>query len=119
MAFDGEDLPWILERVRLDRDAFLALFSSLTFTVGFLGFSPGFAYLYGLPPELELPRRATPRPRVPAGSVALAGPYAAVYPAETPGGWNLLGRTTLRLFDPAAEPPALLSPGDSVRFEPA
>ena len=90
--------------------------SSISFTVGFLGFSPGFAYLYGLPRAFHLPRRGTPRIAVPAGSVALAGPYVGIYPAATPGGWNLLGSTQRRLFDLRADPPFLFAPGDRVRF---
>ncbi len=87
------------------------------YTVAFLGFSPGFAYLSGLPAELAVPRRASPRPRVPAGSVAIGGAYTAIYPEETPGGWTLIGRSPVRLFDAAASPPALLKPGDRVSFE--
>lgn len=113
---DGADLPAVLTATRLDAATFWARLTGLTFTVGFLGFSPGFPYLYGLPPELHLPRRASPRPAVPAGSVALAGPYAGIYPSVTPGGWNLVGTTYARLFDPAADPPVLLAPGDEVRF---
>jgi KipI family sensor histidine kinase inhibitor len=86
------------------------------FTVAFCGFAPGFGYLTGLPEPLHLPRRATPRPRVPAGSVATAGPYVGIYPRDTPGGWHLLGRTSAVLFDPRREPPTLLSPGMIVRF---
>ena len=81
------------------------------FRVAFCGFAPGFPYLTGLPAELALPRLATPRPRVPAGSVALAGPYAGIYPGASPGGWLLVGRTDLVLFDVAADPPARLGPG--------
>ena len=91
------------------------------YTVGFVGFSPGFAYLLGLPPALERPRRASPRPWVPAGSVAIAGPFSGVYPQATPGGWHLLGRLGEReapLFDPFHDPPARLAPGDRVRFVP-
>ena len=87
------------------------------YTVAFLGFSPGFAYLRGLPPELSAPRRESPRTRVPAGSVAIGGNYTAIYPAETPGGWRLIGRSPVRLFDATAHPPALLRPGDRVSFE--
>jgi len=85
--------------------------------VAMLGFLPGFAYLDGLDPALHLPRRATPRPRVPAGAVAIAGTMAAVYPSASPGGWHLLGRCPLRLFDPAADPPTPLAAGDRLRFE--
>ena len=117
MAPDGEDLDEIASRCGLSPDAFLEAFVALTLTVGFLGFSPGFAYLYGLPKAFHLPRRGTPRVAVPAGSVALAGPYVGIYPAPTPGGWNLLGRTARRLFDVGWDPPSLFAPGDRVRFK--
>jgi allophanate hydrolase subunit 1 len=116
MTPDGVDLDEIASRCGLSPDALLEAFVSLTFTVGFLGFSPGFAYLYGLPKAFHLPRRGTPRVAVPAGSVALAGPYVGIYPAPTPGGWNLLGRTARRLFDAGWDPPSLFAPGDRVRF---
>ena len=85
----------------------------------FAGFAPGFAYLGELPVALQVPRLATPRTRVPAGSVAIAGPMTAIYPQASPGGWRLIGRTDVRLFDPAVRPPARLRPGDLVRFVPA
>ena len=83
-----------------------------------MGFAPGFAFLVGLPPELETPRRATPRTRVPIGSVAIGGAQTGIYPLETPGGWHLIGRTPRRLFDPARDEPFLLQPGDALTFEP-
>ena len=83
-----------------------------------VGFSPGQPYIGGLDPRLALPRKATPRTRVPAGSVAIANAQTAVYSYETPGGWNVIGRTPLALFDPAREPPSLFAPGDRVRFVP-
>ncbi|BCJ71637.1 allophanate hydrolase [Catellatospora sp. IY07-71] len=86
------------------------------FTVAFCGFAPGFGYLTGLPEQRWLPRLASPRTRVPAGSVALAGPYAGIYPRSSPGGWQLLGRTGLDLFVLDRDPPALLTPGTLVRF---
>ena len=92
------------------------LHSAHEYTAYTLGFMPGFAYLGPLPERLEMPRKSTPRLRVPAGAVAIAGRMTAVYPAETPGGWNLIGRTTVRLFDPGREPPSLIQPGDRVRF---
>src|SRR3972149_6878610 len=82
-----------------------------------VGFAPGFPYLGVLPAGLHLPRRETPRPRVPPGSVAIADRLTGIYPQETPGGWHLIGWTPLRLFDPATDPPALCEPGDRVRFE--
>jgi len=87
------------------------------YRVHFLGFIPGFAYLGGLDPKLATPRLATARPRVAAGSVAIGGEQTGVYPVASPGGWRLIGRTPLRLFDPSADPPALLAIGDHVRFQ--
>ncbi len=89
------------------------------YRVAFLGFAPGFPYLTGLPPELRAARLPSPRPRVPAGAVAIGGPWTGVYPAAMPGGWRLIGRTSARLFDAGASRPALLAAGDRVRFEPA
>lgn len=86
------------------------------FVVAFCGFAPGFGYLTGLPEHRQLPRLATPRTRVPAGSVALAGPYAGIYPHSSPGGWLLVGRSDAVLFDLDRDPPALLTPGTQVRF---
>ncbi len=91
--------------------------SRCVFTAEVVGFMPGFAYLGGLDPRLKVDRRATPRPRVPEGSIAIAGLQTAVYPSPTPGGWNLIGRCPLRLFDPLRSPPALIGEGDSLRFE--
>ena len=88
------------------------------YLVYFLGFLPGFPYLGGLPPSLATPRRATPRPRVLAGAVGIAGAQTGVYPLETPGGWQIIGRTPLRLYDPARQQPAMLAAGDFVRFVP-
>ena len=90
--------------------------TALVLTVAFSGFAPGFGYLTGLPDDLQVPRRATPRTRVPAGSVGLAGPFAGAYPRSSPGGWQLVGRTDALLFDVDRDPPALLSPGVRVRF---
>jgi inhibitor of KinA len=83
-----------------------------------IGFAPGFPYIGPLPEQLVLPRRATPRAAVPAGSVAIAAGLTGIYPSRLPGGWHLIGRMPLRLFDPAASPPSTLAPGDGVRFEP-
>lgn len=88
------------------------------YLVYFLGFLPGFPYLGGLDPSLVTPRRATPRARVPAGAVGIAGAQTGVYPLETPGGWQIIGRTPLRLYDPDRQPPTLLAAGDQVRFVP-
>ena len=112
----GPDLGEVAATLGMAPDRVVELHSGAHFSVAFLGFSPGFAYLIGLPRELELPRQASPRSRVPAGSVAIAGSFSAIYPSATPGGWHLLGRTRLQLFDPAARPPALLAPGEAIRF---
>jgi KipI family sensor histidine kinase inhibitor len=96
----------------------IRLHAGVEYRVLVLGFVPGFAYLGVLPPELELLRRTEPRVRVPAGSVAISGRQCGIYPAEVPGGWHLLGRTEVPLWDAAADPPAFLAPGDRVRFVP-
>lgn len=116
VVYDGEDLTDVAAAVGLTVDEVVELHTGAHFEVAFCGFAPGFAYLSGLPPALELPRRATPRTRVPAGSVAIAAGYSAVYPTVSPGGWHLLGRTTITLFDVDRDPPALLPPGTHVRF---
>ncbi|HJQ53844.1 MAG TPA: 5-oxoprolinase subunit PxpB [Gemmatimonadaceae bacterium] len=118
VRYDGLDLPAVAEATRLDIDQVIALHSGRAYTVDILGFVPGFAYLSELDPALQLPRRAQPRPRVAAGSVAIAAAQTAVYPLDTPGGWHIIGATTELMFDPRREPPALLAPGDVVRFEP-
>jgi KipI family sensor histidine kinase inhibitor len=94
------------------------LHAAATYQVYFLGFAPGFAYLGGLPAALHTPRLCTPRPLVPAGSVGIAGRQTGVYPLATPGGWRLIGRTSLVLFAPQRTPMSLLQPGDEVRFVP-
>ena len=92
--------------------------SAVLYSVGYVGFTPGFAYLHGLPARLASPRLSTPRPRVPAGSVGIAGTQTGIYPSATPGGWRLIGRTPVRMFDAARSPPARLAMGDTVRFAP-
>lgn len=116
VRFDGADLAEVAAAAGLAPAGAVELLCSLTLSVKFLGFQPGFAYLGGLPPQLHLPRRANPRKNVPAGSVALGGGYCGIYPAAGPGGWHLLGTTDARMFDPAANPPARLQPGDRVRL---
>ena len=113
---DGPDLEEVAARVGLSPADVVELHASARYVVLFLGFAPGFAYLGGLPDALVTPRRATPRQRVVAGSVAIAGGQTAIYPRSMPGGWNLIGRTEATLFDPMADPPARLSPGALVRF---
>ncbi|CCG39812.1 5-oxoprolinase subunit PxpB [Magnetospirillum molischianum] len=121
VCYRGEfapDLTAVATATGLSCDAVIARHCAPDYTVRMLGFLPGFAYLTGLDPALRLPRRSDPRTRVPAGSVAIADTLAAVYPSDSPGGWHLLGRCPLPLFDPSATPPVLLSAGDRVRFEP-
>ncbi len=118
VRYDGPDLGDVAAAARLTVDDVVARHSGGTYTVAFCGFAPGFAYLTGLPPELHVPRLATPRARVPAGAVAVAGGYAAVYPRASPGGWRLLGTTDATLWDLDRDPPALLTPGTTVRFRP-
>lgn len=117
VLYRGADLPWVAQQVGLTPEKVAELHAANTYIVAFLGFSPGFPYLFGLCEELQLPRRSRPRPRVPAGSVAIAGPFSAIYPQATPGGWHLLGQTPFRCFEPSADPPCPLSVGDRVQFE--
>jgi KipI family sensor histidine kinase inhibitor len=119
VVYDGADLAEVAELSGLTVREVLDRHSSAEYTVAYLGFSPGFGYLTELDPVLRLPRRKTPRTSVPAGSVAIAGPYTAVYPSASPGGWRLLGRTDLVLWDVRRDPPSLLGPGDKVRFVPS
>ena len=118
VRYDGADLATVAGEVGLTVDELVELHSGCEYTVQFCGFSPGFGYLTGLDRRLWLPRLATPRPAVPAGSVAIAGEYAGVYPRPSPGGWRLLGSTEVALFDLDRRPPALLAPGTRVRFVP-
>jgi KipI family sensor histidine kinase inhibitor len=115
---DGPDLDDLARHAGLGVDEVIRRHAAARYRVYFLGFLAGFPYLGGLPSALAMPRLPTPRPLVPAGSVALAGRQAGVYPVASPGGWRLIGRTDRRLFDPAQDPPALLRPGDRVRFVP-
>jgi KipI family sensor histidine kinase inhibitor len=116
VRYDGQDLSEVAKRTGMSVEDVIAAHTSQTYSVDLLGFVPGFAYLSELPASLQLPRRGEPRPRVAAGSVAIAGSHTGIYPLDTPGGWHLLGRTEIKLFDPTRSPPALLEPGDSVRF---
>ena len=113
VTWDGEDLDAVADLWGEDPVARMA---ETRFAVAFCGFAPGFAYLSGLPPHCHVSRLDTPRTSVPAGSVAVAGEYAGVYPRSSPGGWRLLGRTGVTLFDLEHDPPALLTPGTMVRF---
>lgn len=115
-VYDGADLADAAHLLGRSVEELVRRHTSAAWTVGFMGFAPGFAYLTGDDPALVVPRRPTPRTRVPAGAVGLAGPYSGVYPRESPGGWQLLGATATPVWDPARERPALLQPGDGVRF---
>lgn len=112
----GPDLPALAEQAGLDVGDYINSHASAEYTVAFLGFQPGFPYLRGLSPALHAARRASPRLRVPAGSVAIGGAYTGIYPTEGPGGWHIIGRTASVLFDPQRAAPALLRAGDRVRF---
>lgn len=114
----GEDLAGLAAHAGLGQDEVIARHCAVEYRVAMLGFAPGFAYLLGLDPQLAMPRRSEPRLRVPAGSVAIGGAQTGIYPRELPGGWQLLGRTPLTLFDAARKSPSLLQPGDRVRFVP-
>lgn len=114
--YGGPDLPEVAARWRLTVNAAIAHHLSTEFRVAFCGFAPGFAYLGGLAEALAVPRLATPRSHVPAGSVGLADIYCGIYPTVSPGGWQLIGRTDAALFDVDRDPPALLVPGTRVRF---
>src|SRR5690348_8840021 len=112
----GPDLDELARNVGLDAEEVIARHTGGIYRVAMLGFAPGFPYLFGLDPALHAPRRTSPRTRVPAGSVAIGGAQTGIYPSELPGGWQLIGRTPATLFDARRDPPALLMPGDRVRF---
>ena len=116
VRYDGQDLPEVAGLTGLDVEEVVRRHTAPEYTVAFLGFSPGFPYLVGLDPALEVPRRDTPRTSIPAGSVGLAGGQTGIYPSASPGGWQLIGRTEVTLFDPRRDPPALLAPGSRLRF---
>ena len=117
VRYDGPDLGAVAAEARLSPEEVVARHVGRDYTVGFLGFQPGFAYLLGLDPRLEVARLDEPRTTVPRGSVGVAGPYTGIYPRDSPGGWRLLGRTDAVLFDPGRASPALVAPGDRVRLE--
>ncbi len=116
VVLDGPDLADVARLSGRSVHDVVAALTGVELTVAFSGFAPGFGYLTGLPDDLHVPRRGTPRTRVPAGAVALAGPYAGIYPRSSPGGWQLVGRTDAVLFEVDRDPPALLVPGSRVRF---
>ncbi|GAA2873779.1 allophanate hydrolase [Actinoplanes cyaneus] len=115
-TYDGADLDDVAHLWGTDRAGVVRIHSRTEFRVAFCGFAPGFAYLTGLDARHHVARRSSPRTRVPAGTVALAGPYSGVYPSASPGGWQCIGRTEAILFDLEKDPPALLTPGATVRF---
>ena len=112
----GPDLAFVAEHNGLTTDEVITLHSAPDYRVFMLGFTPGFPYLGGMSPRIAAPRLDQPRPRIAAGTVGIAGPQTGIYPVESPGGWRLIGRTPLRLFDPAAENPFLVAAGDTLRF---
>ncbi len=114
--YDGPDLLETAERSKLSVEELIAVHSGREYRAFFLGFLPGFAYCGVLDPRIVAPRLGRPRERVPAGSVAVADGQTAVYPFDSPGGWRLIGRTDVHIFDSTTEPPALIRPGDRVRF---
>ncbi|MET0456327.1 MAG: allophanate hydrolase subunit 1 [Mycobacterium sp.] len=116
VVYDGEDLAEVTRLTGLSTDEIVAAHTAAPLRVGFGGFAPGFAYLVGGDTRLHVPRRAEPRTRVPVGSVGLAGEFSGVYPRESPGGWQLIGRTDAVLWDVDRDPPALLTPGATVQF---
>ena len=117
VVYDGPDLDETARRTGLGVEEVVRRHVAGEYVVAFCGFAPGFAYLSGLDPALVLPRRSLPRTRVPAGSVAVSDRYTSVYPHESPGGWHLLGRSSMVMWDLERESPALLTPGTHVRFE--
>jgi inhibitor of KinA len=118
VVYDGPDLEEVAALHHVAAQRVVELHASAEYTVYFLGFVPGFAYLGGLPDELATPRLEAPRKRVPKGSVAIGGSHTGVYPFETPGGWRIIGRTPLEIFDPESAELSRLRIGDQVRFVP-
>ena len=114
----GPDIEFVAEHNGLSVEEVIGLHADATYTVYMLGFTPGFAYLGGMPAVIAAPRLETPRTLVPDGSVGIAGEQTGIYPIASPGGWRLIGRTPLKLFDPERDPPTLLKAGDTVRFVP-
>jgi len=117
--YDGADLDEVADATGLSVTEIIDVHSSTEYSAAFLGFTPGWVYLVGLPSSLQLPRRKTPRTAVPAGSVAIANEFTGVYPTVSPGGWHLLGHTDVKMFDVERDKPALVIAGDRVRFVPA
>jgi inhibitor of KinA len=116
VTYDGQDLADVAARLKLPVERIIEIHTSAIYRVFLVGFVPGWAYLGPLSEELELPRRQVPRTLVPAGSVAIAGRQTGIYPLPTPGGWHLIGRTSVKLFLPDSDPPCLFLAGDRVKF---
>jgi inhibitor of KinA len=119
VCYDPEfalDIERVAEKAQISASEVVDLHSGSEYRVACIGFVPGFPFLAGLPKKLATPRRDTPRKEIPAGSVGIGGAQTGIYPLRSPGGWNLIGRTPLKLFDPTKDPPTLLCPGDRVRF---
>ncbi|MFX4271787.1 5-oxoprolinase subunit B family protein [Propionibacteriaceae bacterium Y1685] len=116
VSYDGPDLAEVAELCGLEVEGVIAAHTSQVWRVAFCGFAPGFAYLQGHDERLTVPRRSSPRPEVPPGSVALADTWSAVYPRRAPGGWQLIGTTSAAMWDSTRTPPALLAPGMAIRF---
>ena len=116
VSYDGEDLEDVARHLGWSVPELIRRHGAATYTVAFTGFAPGFAYMTSDDPALDVPRRTSPRTRIPAGSVALGGRFGGIYPADSPGGWQLIGRTALKMWDANRSPPALLQPGHRVRF---
>lgn len=114
----GADLDWVAAHLNLSIEDIINLHSSISYRVYMIGFIPGFPYMGTLHTALEVPRKQTPSMRIPAGSVAIAGKQTGIYPAEVPGGWQVIGRTPLKMFDPSTSPCSFLNAGDIVQFKP-
>jgi len=114
----GEDLGFVAEHNGLSEDEVIKIHSSIDYRIYMLGFTPGFSYLGGMSEKIATPRLKTPRTKIPGGSVGIAGKQTGIYPMESPGGWQLIGRTPVKLYDPASETPIILQAGDYIRFIP-
>jgi len=114
----GIDLPWVSSHLNLSVDEIISLHTSVAYRIYMIGFIPGFPYMGTLPKQLEVPRKQTPSLKIPMGSVAIAGKQTGIYPAEVPGGWQVIGRTPLKMFDPSTSPCSFLNAGDLVQFNP-
>ena len=114
----GPDLEYVAEFHHLTIEEVISLHSAAVYKVYMIGFIPGFAYMGGLPAKLDTPRKDSPRKAVPAGAVGIAGKQTGIYPLETPGGWQIIGQTPIKLFDENRQPPAFLKAGDRIKFEP-